>query len=47
MQISNNRGHVNGWTSHDRGFGICVTVDGATRSGAVAKTLAAASEDSS
>ena len=24
VQISNNRGRVNGWTSHDRVFGICV-----------------------
>lgn len=28
VQISNNRGHINGWTSHDRVFGICVAVDG-------------------
>lgn len=41
MQISNNRGRVNGWTSHDRVFGICVTVDGVARSGVVGKTLAA------
>ncbi|MDQ0789800.1 S26 family signal peptidase [Streptomyces sp. B3I8] len=47
VQISDNRGRVNGWTSHDRVFGICVAVDGATRSGAVDKTLTAASEDSS
>jgi hypothetical protein len=25
---------VNGWTSHDRVFGICVSVDGALRAGA-------------
>lgn len=47
VQISNNRGLVNGWTSHDRVFGICVTVDGVTRSGATGKTLAADSNDSS
>lgn len=47
VQISDNRGRVNGWNSHDRVFGICVAVDGATRSGAVDKTLTAASEDSS
>lgn len=41
VQISNNRGRVNGWTRHDRVFGLCVPVDGATRSGAVGKTLAA------
>lgn len=47
VQISNNRGRVNGWTSHDRVFGICVTVDGVVRSGAVGKTLSADSDDSS
>lgn len=47
VQISNNRGRVNGWTSHDRVFGMCVTVDGVTRSGTVRKTLAADSNDSS
>ena len=31
VQISNNRGHVNGWTSHARVFGICTRVDGARR----------------
>lgn len=31
VQISNNRGRVNGWTSHDRVFGICVAVDGVQR----------------
>ncbi len=41
VQISNNRGRVNGWTSHDRVYGICVSADGATRSGAAGKTLAA------
>ncbi|MFE7621842.1 S26 family signal peptidase [Streptomyces sp. NPDC057496] len=42
VQISNNRGRVNGWTSHDRVFGICVAVDGVTRSGVEGKALAAA-----
>ncbi|WP_406210114.1 S26 family signal peptidase [Kitasatospora sp. NBC_01560] len=41
VQISNNRGRVNGWTSHDRVFGMCVSVDGVTRSGIVGKVLAA------
>ncbi|WP_037609111.1 hypothetical protein [Streptacidiphilus rugosus] len=41
VQISNNRGRVNGWTSHDRVFGICVAVDGVSRAGAAAKTQAA------
>jgi hypothetical protein len=31
VQISNNRGRVNGWTSPDRVFGICVDVDGTPR----------------
>ncbi|MER7585560.1 S26 family signal peptidase [Kitasatospora sp. NPDC097691] len=39
VQISNNRGRVNGWTSHARVFGICVAVDGAPRAGAEAKTV--------
>ncbi|MET9464621.1 S26 family signal peptidase [Streptomyces sp. NPDC006544] len=37
VQISNNRGHVNGWTSHDRVFGICLAVDDVPRPGASAK----------
>jgi hypothetical protein len=40
VQISNNRGRVNGWTSHDRVFGICVAVDDVPRTGADAKTAA-------
>ncbi|WP_328444614.1 S26 family signal peptidase [Streptomyces sp. NBC_00386] len=40
VQISNNRGHVNGWTGHDRVFGICVAVDGTPRPGAAAKVPA-------
>lgn len=39
VRISNNRGRVNGWTGHDRVFGICVEVDGAARPGAAAKVL--------
>lgn len=38
VQISNNRGRVNGWTGHDRVFGICLAVDGVPRPGAAAKT---------
>ncbi|MFI0960502.1 S26 family signal peptidase [Streptomyces sp. NPDC021080] len=41
VQISNNRGHVNGWTGHDRVFGICVAVDGTPRPGAAGKVPAA------
>lgn len=31
VQISNNRGRVNGWTNHARVFGICTAVDGIRR----------------
>ena len=31
IQISNNRGRVNGWTNHARIYGICVAVDGTRR----------------
>ncbi|GIJ43155.1 hypothetical protein Val02_00410 [Virgisporangium aliadipatigenens] len=31
VQISNNRGRVNGWTGMERLFGICVAVDGVPR----------------
>jgi hypothetical protein len=31
VQISNNRGRVNGWTSQARVFGICTAVDGVPR----------------
>ncbi|MEV1064897.1 hypothetical protein [Streptomyces sp. NPDC050263] len=41
VQISGNRGRINGWTSHDRVFGICVAVEGVPRAGAAAKVLAA------
>jgi hypothetical protein len=41
VQISNNHGRVNGWTSHDRVFGICVAVDDVPRPGAGGKTVAA------
>ncbi|MER7169973.1 S24/S26 family peptidase [Streptomyces mesophilus] len=47
VQISNNRGHINGWTGHDRVFGICVSVDGVTRPGAAGKASTANSKDSS
>ena len=33
VQISNNRGRVNGWTGHDRVFGICLSVGGTDRPG--------------
>lgn len=31
VQISNNRGRINGWTGHSRVFGICVEVAGVPR----------------
>ena len=37
MQISNNRGRINGWTDYQRVHGICVAVDGIRRSGTEAK----------
>ncbi|MET8509874.1 S24 family peptidase [Streptomyces sp. NPDC004787] len=46
VQISNSRGLVNGWTSHDRVFGICVAVDGVTRAKSAGKILSAQSSDS-
>lgn len=38
VQISNNRGRVNGWTGHNRVFGICIAVDGVSRASAAGKT---------
>ncbi|MFE7413025.1 hypothetical protein [Streptomyces laurentii] len=40
VQVSNNRGRVNGWTGHDRVFGIRVAVDGVPRPGAADKVAA-------
>lgn len=31
VQLSNNRGRVNGWTNHARVYGICTAVDGVPR----------------
>lgn len=31
VQISNNRGRVNGWTTYARVFGICTAVEGVAR----------------
>ncbi|WP_043912057.1 hypothetical protein [Kitasatospora griseola] len=44
VQISNNRGRVNGWTSHDRVFGICVSIDGTARPGASSRASKAATD---
>ncbi|MEU9842930.1 hypothetical protein AB0C69_27345 [Actinomadura sp. NPDC048032] len=40
VQISNNRGRINGWTGRERVFGICVAVRGDHRPGAMAKVVA-------
>lgn len=40
VQISNNRGRINGWTGRERVFGICVAVKGDQRAGAMAKVVA-------
>jgi hypothetical protein len=37
VQISNNKGRVNGWTGAARVFGICLDVEGVPRPGARAK----------
>jgi len=38
VQISNNRGRVNGWTDHARLYGICMAVDGVPRPRTAGKT---------
>lgn len=40
--IGNNRGRLNGWTGHERVYGICLAVDGLPRPGASAKVRALA-----
>ncbi|MET7421426.1 hypothetical protein [Dactylosporangium sp. NPDC005555] len=39
VQISNNRGRVNGWTGHAKVYGICVAVDGVPRPRVTGKVL--------
>jgi hypothetical protein len=39
IQISNNRGRVNGWTSYARVYGICTSVDGSPRPRTAGKTV--------
>lgn len=39
VQISNNRGRVNGWTGHARVFGICIEVEGVARPGTSGKAV--------
>jgi hypothetical protein len=41
VQISNNRGRVNGWTSYDRVFGICLAVEGVSRARSLDKVRTA------
>ena len=38
VQISNNRGRINGWTNHARLYGICTAVDGVPRPRTEGKT---------
>jgi hypothetical protein len=38
VQISNNRGRVNGWTGHARVYGICLSVAGRARPRTAGKT---------
>jgi|SRR5687767_2986198 hypothetical protein len=38
VQISNNHGRVNGWTSHARVYGLCTDVDGVPRPRTAGKT---------
>lgn len=45
VQISNNRGHVNGWTNHARVYGICVAVEGTPRPSALTKVRQPESAD--
>jgi hypothetical protein len=40
VQISNNRGRVNGWTGHAKVYGICTEVDGVPRPRLTGKVLA-------
>ncbi|GLW35020.1 hypothetical protein [Actinoplanes regularis] len=42
VQISNNRGRVNGWTSYARVFGICTAVDDVPRPRTAGKVRAPA-----
>ena len=39
VQISNNRGRINGWTGRERVFGICVAVRGDPRPSALEKAV--------
>ena len=45
VQISNNRGRVNGWTSQPRVYGICTSVDDVPRPRIAGKPRATSSGD--
>jgi hypothetical protein len=45
VQISNNRGRVNGWTSHARVYGICIIVEAVTRPRVAGKVRNADDDD--
>ncbi|MEI5526053.1 S24/S26 family peptidase [Streptomyces brasiliscabiei] len=47
VRISDNRGHVNGWTGHDRVFGIRVAVEGVPRPVAAGEIRAPDSDEES
>jgi hypothetical protein len=47
VQISNNRGRVNGWTGHARVYGICTSVAGRARPRTAGKVLVPTLEESS
>ncbi len=38
IQISNNRGHINGWTNHARVYGLCIAIEGTARPRIAGKT---------
>jgi hypothetical protein len=44
IQIGNNRGRINGWTTHARVYGICLAVDGVPRPRTKGKVLPHASD---
>ncbi|MEV6970737.1 S24 family peptidase [Hamadaea sp. NPDC051192] len=45
VQISNNRGRVNGWTGYGRVYGICTAVDGVARPRTATKLRSEAATD--
>jgi hypothetical protein len=45
VQISNNRGRVNGWTDHARVYGLCTSVEGVPRPRIDGKTRTVGADD--